>query len=327
MLNIPFYTREQLERVLTVADLLPHMESAFRDYSVGLGESPVAVLHPTPASDLHVKSATLRGRSIFTIKAAGWSATLRQRTGNGSSGLIIAFDSETCLPTAILDEQHFVSDIRTAAAGALAAKYFARRDIRIIGVLGSGVQAFLQVTAASLVRSFERVLVWSRRPANAEALLKKLREHLPTPTIAAATLEETVGSADVLITATSSTEPLVRADWIRPRQHITAVGADDDTKCELEPAVLKKADAIIVDSIELAQRYGDIHRALREGAIAVSDISGELGQVFAGQVPARRGEDEVTIVKLVGLGIQDLVTVERALSVLTGQIAPLRNAV
>jgi ornithine cyclodeaminase/alanine dehydrogenase-like protein (mu-crystallin family) len=166
VLNIPFYTREQLEQVLSIPDLLPLLESAFRDYSSGLGESPVAVLHPTDTSDLHLKSATLKGRSIFTVKAAGWSSALRARTGNGSSGLIIAFDSETCLPTAILDEQHFISDIRTAAAGALAADYFARQDIKVVGVVGSGVQAYLQLTAALCVRSPERVLVWSRSQEN-----------------------------------------------------------------------------------------------------------------------------------------------------------------
>jgi ornithine cyclodeaminase/alanine dehydrogenase-like protein (mu-crystallin family) len=139
MLNIPFYTREQLEQVLSIPDLLPLLESAFKDYSAGLGEPPVSVLHPTASSDLHVKSATFKGREIFTIKAAGRSASLRDRTGNGSSGLIVAFDSETCLPIANRDEQHFVSDIRTAAAGALAAKYFAPKQIN---TLVSSVVAF-----------------------------------------------------------------------------------------------------------------------------------------------------------------------------------------
>jgi ornithine cyclodeaminase/alanine dehydrogenase-like protein (mu-crystallin family) len=326
MLNVPFYTRKQLEQVLSVPDLLPLLESAFKDYSAGLGESPVAVLHPTDASDLHVKSATLKGRTIFTIKAAGWSAALRDRTGNGSSGLILAFDSETCLPVAILDEQHFVSDIRTAAAGALASKYFARSDTKVVGIVGSGVQAFLQLSAALCVRSFERVLVWSRTKDKAEALVRKIRQHFPAIDARATSLEETVRSADLLVTATSSTEPLVRAEWIPTGQHITAVGSDDDTKCELEPVVLKNADMLIVDSIELAQRYGDVHRALREGVLSVSDISGELGQVFSGQLPAREDKYQITIVKLVGLGVQDLVTVEHALNLLLGQSASLEAA-
>jgi ornithine cyclodeaminase len=133
-------------------------------------------------------------------------------------------------------------------------------------------------------------------------------------------LEETVRSADLLITATSSSEPLVRAEWIRAGQHITAVGADDDTKCELEPDLLKDVDTLIVDSIELNERYGDVHRAIKDGVLTVSDISGELGRFFAGQLAAREGPYEITAVKLVGLGVQDLVTVERALTLLQNRV-------
>jgi ornithine cyclodeaminase/alanine dehydrogenase-like protein (mu-crystallin family) len=314
---VPWFYREDIERVLKIQDLLPVLETAFKDFSAGLGDSPVAVLRPSARSDVHLKAATLQGRDIFTVKVAGWSASLAQDTGNGSSGIIIAFDAVTCLPKAILEDRHFISDARTAATGALAARECARASITTVGVVGTGIQASLQVIALSSVRTFSQVLVWGRTPENVVRLCENLRAALPDVKVtAAASLAGLVEASDVVITATSSREPLIEADWLRPGMHITAVGADDELKCELRAAVFSSADRVIVDSVDLACRYGDIRRAIIEGSLARSDIDAELGEVLAGSFRGRESEEEVTVVKLVGLGIQDLAAVEHLLPLL-----------
>jgi ornithine cyclodeaminase/alanine dehydrogenase-like protein (mu-crystallin family) len=119
-----------------------------------------------------------------------------------------------------------------------------------------------------------------------------------------------VEGAQVLITVTGAREPIVRGEWLRPGQHITAVGADDEAKCELDGHCLKRAHRPIVDSRDSPRNYGEVHRWLKQGALKIEDIHGELGEVLAGTVPGRRSSEEITIAKLVGIGVQDLAAAE-----------------
>jgi ornithine cyclodeaminase len=146
-------------------------------------------------------------------------------------------------------------------------------------------------------------------------LLQRLRQIFPDVSIiSAATPEEVVRRASVIITASASAEPLIQGAWLRPGQHITALGADDPQKCELDSASLLRADRLIVDSLTQTARHGDIYRALSRGELSTNNIHGELGQVLAGILPGRTTDDEITIVKLIGLGIQDLAAAEVALA-------------
>src|SRR5262249_12401308 len=149
-------------------------------------------------------------------------------------GFLAVFDSSTGHTLAILKDEHYLSDIRTAAAGALAARALAPDNIRVASVLGSGVQAYWQCLALHRERPFQRLRIWARNATKAASLAGRLTAMLPNVLIEIERdIEQAVRDADALICATSAREPLVRGDWLHAGQHITAVGADDPTKCEL----------------------------------------------------------------------------------------------
>jgi ornithine cyclodeaminase len=302
-----YYGPDAIRGAVGFADVVEPVAAAFADFSRGLGESPVSVFAPAgPDGDVQVKSAWLPGRDIFTVKVATWFRERARRGGTPGSGIVAVFDAATGDLRALLEDEHHLSDIRTAAAGALVARTLARPDATVLGVLGTGVQAYLQVLAAAAERPIRQVRIWGRRPHRATALAAALHSRRPdlqvVPVDAA---RAACTGVDMLITATASTEPLVRAEWLAPGLHITAVGADDPTKRELSIDCLRRADRIVVDSRALTTVHGDLAHAP-----AVHDNLTELGEVLAGSVVGRRARTEITIGKLIGLGVQDLATAE-----------------
>jgi ornithine cyclodeaminase len=157
-------------------------------------------------------------------------------------------------------------------------------------------------------------VIWARDPQKAQRLKTRLAGKLPEVEIhCSCDLERTVRSADVLITATSAREPLVQGAWLRKGLHVTAVGADDPTKCELDATALRRS-RVFVDTRETAEANGDIHRAISAGRYSVGELAGELGEVRSGQAEGRTSDDDITIAKLVGIGAQDLVAAEVTLA-------------
>ena len=315
MNSFPIIGADELRTLIGFEDLIEPVSAAFQQTSRRLAENGLLVLRPGPTSasgDVYVKSGTLRGHRVFIVKISPWFAvnvTLNQPQG----GFIGVFDSETGHTLAVLDEQHYLSDIRTAAAGSLAARVLAPEQVRLATVLGSGVQAYWQPQALFRERPFETLLIWARDPNKAENLVQRLRPVLPTVDIhVESNLEAAVRRSEVLITGTLAREPLVRGEWLSPGQHITAVGADDPMKCELDAIALRRG-RVFVDSLEAAEGNGDVGRALRSGDYAISDVAGELGEVLAGTKNGRCSPTDITIAKLVGLGAQDLVAAEVSL--------------
>jgi ornithine cyclodeaminase len=194
----------------------------------------------------------------------------------------------------------------------------ARADASVLGIVGTGVQAYLQALAAAGERPIRKIRIWGRTFARAARVAEALHLRRPDLVVEVAhSLRETVTGADVVVTATGSTEALIHEDWLRSGVHITAVGADDARKHELAPEVLARADAIVVDCRELASRFGDIAHALRAGAITAAAVTAELGQLLNQTVAGRTCDDAITVCKLVGLGVQDLAAAEVALVRLT----------
>lgn len=297
-------------------DLIEPVSRALQEASAGLAENGMIVMFPAEhphLGDVYVKTGTLRGHSVYIVKVSPWFALNRER-GQAQGGLIGVFDSRTGHTLAVLEDEHYLSDIRTAAAGALAARVLAPAQVNIAAVLGAGVQAYWQPQALYRERPFKALLIWARNSEQANVLANRLQGVLPNVTIQSSPdLEDTVRRADVLITATSTREPLVHGAWLREGQHITAVGADDPMKSELEASVLRRG-RVFVDARDAAVQNGDIYRAIRAGAYAPEQIAGELGEVLAGTKQGRISPDDITITKLVGIGAQDLVAAEVALS-------------
>jgi len=303
---IPMYQPEDISPHLDIAALLPAAKEAFCAISDGTAQAPVYVLHPNDMADIHVKSACLPDCPIFTVKMAGWSQVLLDRGEPASSGLIVVFDSITCKPIAILQDNHLISDYRTAAAGALVADLLAPREVANALVVGTGMQARLQVEALLLSRRVPQIAIWGRDPVKAEQLRENLgTTHPNTQFSLVGDLATTVPQADVILTATAAKDPVIHADWLRPGQHITSVGSDDATKCEIDPQVMAQAK-VFVDARTSGEAFGSPHRAMAQGIITGGDLT-EIGTCL--QNGAARGAKDITLACLSGLGIQDLTAV------------------
>lgn len=312
-MSVQIVNADRLRALVGFEDLLEPVSRAFQDFSAGLAESAIVIMYPgadPSLGDAYVKTGSIRGHSHYLVKVSPWFA-INQELGQPQGGFVAVFDSTTGQTAAIFNDEHYLSDIRTAAAGALAARVLAPKSVRVAGILGTGVQAYWQARALFLERKFETLLIWGRSREKALALKEKLAPWLPGVRIEVLpSVKEVVEAAEVLVTATTAREPIVRGEWLRAGQHITAVGADDNTKCELDAECLRRANRLIVDSRDSAKDHGEFHRWLSQGALKIADIHGELGEVLAGTIPGRRSSEEITIAKFVGIGVQDLAAAE-----------------
>ncbi len=182
-----------------------------------------------------------------------------------------------------------------------------------ITVFGTGGQARLQVLGACLVRSINRVVVWGRNAKRADDLAAGLRHELPAvEVLAEPDAEAAARASEVLITATASHQPLLHGEWLSGGQHITAVGADDLEKRELAPSCFTRAKQIVVDSAELNTRYGDLPAATDTDPSLPARLV-ELGNVLAGRSPGRESDEDITITKHIGIGVEDAAAAAAAL--------------
>ncbi len=297
-------------------DLIEPVSRAFAESSAGRADNGLVVMFPAERrelGDVYVKTGSLRGHDVFIVKVSPWFSVNVER-GQPQGGFVGVFDSHTGRTLALLHDEHYLSDIRTAAAGAVAARMLAPSTVDTAAVLGAGVQAYWQPLALYRERPFGTLVIWARDPQKAAQLKTRLSRKLPGVDIhCARDIEATVRSADVLITATVAREPLVQGAWLRRGVHITAVGADDATKCELDATALRRAK-VFVDSRETAEANGDVHRAIRAGRYSIEEVAGELGEVVSGSTAGRTSDDDITIAKLVGIGAQDLAAAEATLA-------------
>jgi ornithine cyclodeaminase len=310
--GVRLVSADELRNKVRFEDLVEPVARAFEDSSAGLADSGLIVMFPAAGpelGDVYVKTGTLKGRATYIVKVSPWFADNVEQ-GRPQGGFIAVFDSRNGHTLAILQDEHYLSDIRTAAAGALAARTLAPTSIQTAAVLGAGTQAYLQPRALYSERPFRTLVICARNPDKAADLAARLNVVLPEVTIRiSADLEQTVRGADVLITATQAREPLVRGAWLHEGQHVTAVGADDATKCELDALALTRA-TVIVDSLETNARNGDVHRAIQNGEYSIEDVAGEIGDVLARRAPGRASSRDITIAKFVGIGVQDLAAAE-----------------
>jgi ornithine cyclodeaminase len=255
--------------------------------------------------EVHVKSAYIRGRPHYVIKiASGFydNPGLGLPTGNG---MMIVFEARTGRLEGLLLDNGYITEVRTGAAGAVAARYLAKKDLRKVGIIGAGSQARHQLRALMRVRRPEEVWVWSLDESFVRPYIREMSAAFPLRFQKASGPREAVEGADLVITVTPSRSPIVRASWLRPGVHITAVGSDGPDKQELEARALGQADLLYCDSISQCRRLGEVHHGLEEMAITEADISGELGELVLGRKPGRTRDDQITVADLTGLGAQD----------------------
>jgi ornithine cyclodeaminase len=287
---------------LPMAACIEAVESALVAYSSGEAELP-SVIHldvPEARGEIHVKAGHIHGAPAYAVKvASGFYAA----DPPAIDGLVVVFDAATGAPVAFLLDGGYVTDTRTGAAGGVAARWLAPEHATVVGVVGTGIQARRQVEALRCVRDVTEVRVWGRDADRASAAASDVGG------VIAPTVREAVDAADVVITCTASTEPLVRAEWIAPGTHITAVGSDGAGKQELDPELLRRADVLVVDSLDQCRRLGELQHALD-----VADRAVELGTVCAGTLPGRTSSTQLTVCDLTGVGVQDVAAANAVLA-------------
>lgn len=295
----------ELREAISPLDLIEPMGEVFALLGSGRFRTTFSLLD-LDVGDVHIKAGSEDGGRLYVVKLASWVESNARRGLPAGSGLVLVCSAETGAPLALLVDEHYLTDIRTAAAGALATNLLAPTGASSLAVLGSGTQARLQTLTLAATRELERVVVWGRRPDATAALVEDLAAHLGGIRVTAAeTAGEAVRSAEIVISATSSRTPILDADWLHEGQHLTALGADDDRKRELSSACFARADRIVVDLRVQTCHTAELPDAFAAGAVHADDIV-EIGEVLSGQVPGRRHDREITIAKLTGVAAQDL---------------------
>jgi ornithine cyclodeaminase len=298
-------TEAELRRAVSLdLEVVDAIAEAFSALATGQVVMP-PILHmalPEANGEVDVKTAYVPGLPSFAIKVSPGFFDNPKQGLPSLSGMMMLLSATTGRLEALHLDNGYLTDLRTAAAGAVAARHLARADARVAGVLGAGSQAQVQIEALKLVRPIERVLLWGRDPAKAEAAADRMAERLGLDVLPVASAERLVLEADVVVTTTPARTPLVVADWLHPGLHITAIGSDAADKNELHPDVLRRADLLVCDSRAQCARLGELHHALAGSAeLAVT----ELGEVTSSRRPGRRSDDQITVCDLTGTGVQD----------------------
>jgi ornithine cyclodeaminase len=304
-----------LRAAITPRVAVDAMREAFRADGEGRAHVPAVINLEIPRhrGEFHVKTAHIDGVPHVAVKiASGFYDNAAKGLPSGS-GLMAVFDAATGLPEALLLDNGFLTDIRTGAAGAIAADHLAPATFSTVGVLGSGLQARYQVRCLREVRAFTRVVAWSPDRSHLDAYCREMRAD-GFGVSAASDPRAVCEAADVLVTATPSREPLVRAEWLRPGQHVTALGSDSPGKQELDAACLARADLLVVDRLTQCAAFGELRHALDAGLFRADRVHAELGEIVAGVKPGRTRPEQITIADLTGVGFQDTAIASRALA-------------
>jgi len=260
---------------------------------------------PENKGEVDIKTAYVRGLDSFAIKiASGFLDNYYLGLPTGS-GMMIVISTKTGVPEAVLLDNGYLTAVRTGAAGAVAARHLARKNIDTAGVIGSGRQARYQMVALKQVRDFRRLMIHGIIPEQVEQYVSEMTSVLGVEIVKAEDVETVVRNSDVVVTTTPSHKPFLKADWLHPGLHITAMGADSEHKQELYADVLGRADLLVCDRRSQCFRVGELHHGLEEGIISQDDEIFELGELTSGQQPGRRSDDEITICDLTGVGVQD----------------------
>ena len=299
-------TWSEMEPLLENIDVIGAMEEGFRAYSNGLAVIPPVgeLCFDHPPGDVHIKYGYLRTGAYYVVKIASGFYDNPKLGLPSSQGLMLLFSKKTGQIAAVLLDEGRLTDIRTGAAGAVAARYLGPKEISQIGIIGTGIQARVQLEYLERVTDCRKVMVWGRSEEHTHAYARDVTARGFEARVAddAKTLAE---SCNLIVTTTPSREPLLQNDWIRPGTHITAVGADSPEKQELDSAILGRADVVVADSISQCLLRGEINRAITSGHLKEERVV-ELGAVLADTSTGRVDPEQITVADLTGVAVQDL---------------------
>lgn len=308
MTNIKILTEADLRSLVKLdLDAIDCIERAFASLASGdVVMPPILSMAIAPFNgEVDVKTAFVPGIDSFAIKISPGFFDNPKLGLPSTSGLMVLFSARTGMLEALLLDNGYLTDVRTAAAGAVAARHLARADASTACILGAGAQGKLQLKALCLVRPISSATIWARDPDKAATAAVELTAELGIEVTAAADLAGSVTAADVVVTTTPAAQPILQAEWLRSGQHITAMGSDQDHKNELDPACFTRADLYVPDRLSQTRALGELRSAIAAGAAAADADYAELGAIVAGKAGGRSSDDAITIADLTGTGIQD----------------------
>lgn len=259
---------KEIKSIVKDIDIVAAMEEGFIQYSNGNTVVPPVgeLLFDKPKGDVHIKYGYIKNDASYVIKIASGFYDNAKLGISSSQGLMLLFDQKTGVPKAILLDEGYLTDIRTAAAGALAAKYFAPKKVNSIGIIGTGIQARFQLRFLQKHTPCKSVWVWGRNPNNVDKFATDLANDFDIQI--ANSPAELAKHCNVIVMTTPSELPLLKAEDIQIGTHITAVGSDTKDKQELASELLNKADLVIADSIPQSKSRGEVYRAIKDGTIS-----------------------------------------------------------
>ncbi len=282
------------------------VDAAFRALAAGGVVMPpiLSMGIPDAHGEVDVKTAYMPGLESFAIKISPGFFDNPSLGLPSTSGLMVLFSARTGQVEALLLDNGYLTDVRTAAAGAVAARALSREEATSACILGAGLQARMQLRALCLVRPISRARIWARDPARAEAAARDVASAAGIEVSAADDPAAAVSEADIVVTTTPAIEPILMAGWLRPGQHVTAMGSDQIGKNEIDPACLTRV-RYFADRLSQTRALGELRSAIAAGTVADDAAFAELGQVLAGTAPGRSGADDITLADLTGTGVQD----------------------
>lgn len=295
----------QIKRALENIDTIKAIEDGFVAYSQGKVVVPPVgeMIFEKPPGEVHIKYGFIKNDDYYVIKiASGFSENYKIDLPN-NDGLMLLFSQKTGQLCSVLFDEGYLTAVRTAAAGAVVAKYMAPRNVHCIGIIGAGYQGRLQLEYLESIVDCKNVMVWGINQAELDSYKEDMG---PKGYNIQDTLEtsEIASSCNLIITATPSKIPLLQADMILKGTHITAMGSDTPDKQELDSKILQKADIVISDSLSQSKKRGEIYQAVKAGLLK-ENASVELGKVIVHKELQRTLDDQITVADLTGVAVQD----------------------
>ncbi len=300
-------SRARIEALIGVDDgAVAAVRDAYAAVSDGRADvPPVGHLGFAQANgDCHIKYGHIAGDEVFAVKIATGFYDNPARGLPSSNGIILAFSARTGELQGLLNDEGYLTDLRTGIGGAVATLALCRADARNFLIVGSGTQAFWLARALRHMAPGAALSIWGRNPDRAAALAARLAA-VGVPAATAPDLGAACRAADAILTATPAAAPLIASDWIGPGCHITALGADGPGKQELETTLVARADLRVADMLSQSLGHGEFSPARAAGLIGEADCT-ELGAILSGKAPGRARPEDITIADLTGVATQDI---------------------
>ncbi len=302
-------TEKDIRSLLEMRSVIDAVEQVFEAKGRGKVQMPVKsyLYYDKPKGDLRIMPSYLEDMDVSAVKVVNSHPENRLEGLPSVMGTLILIDPRTGFPLSIMGAS-WLTAMRTGATSAISAKYLARENSKIVGIIGTGLQATTQLMAMlDVLTGIKEVRAYDADNSRLTAFLRESKTLYPTVTMSGESEAETVvRNSDICVTLTPSRKPHIREEWVRPGTHLCAIGADATGKQELDPQILKHG-TIIVDDMEQAAHAGEINIPLKDGIINREDVKSDLASIVLGNVQGRTSEDEVTIFDSTGLAMQDAV--------------------